>query len=165
MYQGISPLNIWGPLFKKIFSINNHIIRIKCGESVPDCMKKGKEELYPGDSNVVSFKVDLRFLHDDDEFEIDLATVECSKPDPDDEKDERDRGKLCRESKDSLDTIWDLLKDYECDIKTWSLQSFRHCGCCFHHSLYPKGILCCDSSLSLPLSQVWLILLMFLITF
>lgn len=115
-------LNIWGPLFKKIFSINNNIIRIKCGESVSDCMKKGKEELYPGDSNVVSFKVDLRFLHDDDEFEIDLATVECSKPNSDDEKNERDSGKLCRESKDSLDTIWDLLKDFECDVKTWSLQ-------------------------------------------
>ncbi|KAI8087407.1 hypothetical protein BDF21DRAFT_228480 [Thamnidium elegans] len=51
-----------------------------------------------------------------------LATVECSKPNSDDEKNERDSGKLCRESKDSLDTIWDLLKDFECDVKTWSLQ-------------------------------------------
>lgn len=52
-------LNIWGPLFKKIFSINNNLIRIKCGESVSENTQKGKEGLYPGDNNVVTFKVDL----------------------------------------------------------------------------------------------------------
>lgn len=61
-------------------------------------------------------------MHDDDELKIDLAMTECSKPDPNDGKSERDSGKLCRESKDSLDTIWDLLKDIKWDIKTWSLQ-------------------------------------------
>ncbi|EIE86982.1 hypothetical protein RO3G_11693 [Rhizopus delemar RA 99-880] len=85
-------------------------------------MKKGREELYPRDSNVVSFKVDLHFIYDDDEFEIDLATVECSKPKPNDEKNECDSGKLCQESKDSLDTIWDLLKYIQWGVKSWSLQ-------------------------------------------
>ncbi|KAG1056033.1 hypothetical protein G6F43_002033 [Rhizopus delemar] len=117
-----TPLNRAATVFRRIFSLNNNLIRIKCGESVSDSMKKGREELYPRDSNVVSFKVDLRFIYDDDEFEIDLATVECSKPKPNDEKNERDSGKLCQESKDSLDTIWDLLKYIQWGVKYWSLQ-------------------------------------------
>lgn len=51
-----------------------------------------------------------------------LATVEVSKPDPSEEKDEHDSSKLCRESKDSIDVIWDLQKDTTYDAKSWSIQ-------------------------------------------
>lgn len=75
------------------------------------------------------------------------AWFRFSKPKADDEKNERDSRRLCRESKDSLDTIWDLLKDIQWDVKSWSLQISGTVSIASTTHYTQNGILRCDFSL------------------
>lgn len=98
---------IWFKLFKKMFPPGNNIVRIKSGESIFDVSTSKKKELYPESKYVRGFKIDIRFVVDVGEKEVDLAAAEIAK-DESKYKTIMDQGKLVREGKDIVDNLVDI---------------------------------------------------------
>ncbi|KAI7892060.1 uncharacterized protein EV154DRAFT_394711, partial [Mucor mucedo] len=81
---------------------------------------KKKAQQYGSDKNIIGFKIDIRLIHDHEDLEIDLASIEISHPFPDDAKVCHDESKLLRESAISTETIHHLLRhDY---VYTWIIR-------------------------------------------
>lgn len=97
---------IWFKLFKKMFPPGNNM-RIKSGESIFDVSTSKKKELYPESKYVRGFKIDIRFVVDVGEKEVDLAAAEIAK-DESKYKTIMDQGKLVREGKDIVDNLVDI---------------------------------------------------------
>lgn len=89
---------IWLPLLKKLFQINNDLVRIKVDEMV-----------LSGSFCFIGFKVDVRILFDFKQEESDIVCGEACVSFPGQAKLEHDTLKLLREGKLVLDTLKNVL--------------------------------------------------------
>lgn len=113
---------IWVPVFKALFAINNNLIRIKTGETVPEDSTEGKATLYDDLDNIIGFKVDIRFIVDFKDFEFDLGAAEVCLPGAGNVKIVDDLAKLLREGKDNTDGIHNVLIGDDETPRSWILQ-------------------------------------------
>jgi hypothetical protein len=75
------------------------LIRLKCGETIPDDSTEEKSRLYVGEKHIVGFKTDIRFICGYDNSEFDIGALEVCLPDAEDDKVTNDEAKLLREGK------------------------------------------------------------------
>ncbi|KAG2201245.1 hypothetical protein INT47_006748 [Mucor saturninus] len=101
------------------FTERDYESTIWSGESVEETTKK-KAQQYGSDKNIIGFKVDIRLIHDHEDLEIDLVSIDISLPFPDDAKVCHDESKLLRESAISTETIHHLLNDDY--VYTWTIR-------------------------------------------
>ncbi|KAL9553412.1 hypothetical protein MBANPS3_003297 [Mucor bainieri] len=78
------------------------------GESTSDSSTINKKEMYTGKDNIIAFKIDIRFVVDHNGTEIDVASGEVAKHDGN-KKVIDDEGKLCREGKDIVDNLLNMV--------------------------------------------------------
>ncbi|CAO0795056.1 unnamed protein product [Mucor circinelloides] len=96
---------IWLPIFKKLFS--GTPIQLKIGETVNSESTEQKMLLFPGATNIIGFKTDMRFYYNVNENDIlDLASVEASLPKSGQAKLLDDHAKLLREGKCNTAAIY-----------------------------------------------------------
>ncbi|KAJ8662584.1 hypothetical protein O0I10_001545 [Lichtheimia ornata] len=116
---------VWLPLFRHLFHSGCNI-RIKTGETAFPFSTHCKQELYPGATNMVGFKVDVRFVVDLEKNEHDICSVEACCNGDKDSKVVSDEGKLNREMKDNLDNMIAMVETtspkQECQYTTWGVQ-------------------------------------------
>ncbi|CAO3663322.1 unnamed protein product [Rhizopus stolonifer] len=114
---------LWSSLFTKLFNIHGNIIRIKTSETVPDNTTISKMKLYKESDHVIGFKVDLRFILDLEDEEIDIGCGEGCLETASDAKLRADTGKLLREGKEMEMSVREiLLNDDDAKCKIWLLQ-------------------------------------------
>jgi hypothetical protein len=102
---------LWLPIFRKIFRINDEVIRIKVGETVLSVSTESKASIYSNSSNIIGFKVDMRFLLDFETEEFDLACAEACIPIVPEAKIQHDMSKLLREGKIMQTTALNVVQD------------------------------------------------------
>ncbi|KAI7899835.1 uncharacterized protein BX663DRAFT_519662 [Cokeromyces recurvatus] len=111
---------LWLPIFQKIFHINDEIIRIKVGETVLSESTESKASIYTSSSNIVGFKVDIRFLLDFETEEFDLACAEACIPVVPVAKIHHDMSKLLREGKIMQTAALNVIQNSS--IYSWVIQ-------------------------------------------
>lgn len=80
-----------------------------------------KAQLYPDESNIIGFKIDVRIILDIGDEESDLVAMEVAKDDHN-TKIIEDSSKLLRETKDDLNNLIEILSSgYNEQIFIWSL--------------------------------------------
>ncbi|CEG84664.1 hypothetical protein RMATCC62417_18433 [Rhizopus microsporus] len=65
---------IWLTLLKKLFHINNDLIKLKVGETVLSGSTYSKSDLCPNHDNIVGFKVDIHAIFD---FKLEEFDIVC----------------------------------------------------------------------------------------
>jgi hypothetical protein len=115
---------LWLPIFRNLFNINNSTVRIKTGETVLEGSSEAKAALYDDQSHVIGFKIDLRVLVDIGKEELDLVCGEGCLQSAEDNKIISDRSKLLREGKEIEMGISEILDSSDRDLKSqaWCLQ-------------------------------------------
>lgn len=112
---------IWLPLLKKLFHINNDLVRLKVGETVLSGSTYSKSDQYPNHDNIVGFKVDIRVIFDSKLEEFDIVCGEACIPLPGQDKLEHDITKLLREGKLMQTTLQNVIINPKESI-SWMLQ-------------------------------------------
>ncbi|KAG2212585.1 hypothetical protein INT47_000561 [Mucor saturninus] len=100
---------IWSPIFELLFPPNQYNLIVKTGETVSLMSQEHKQDTYSDSPNVVAFKIDIRVIFKKHGKEIDVVSGEVAKND-EDSKVITDEGKLCRETKDAVDSILTLVE-------------------------------------------------------
>ncbi|CAO3655131.1 unnamed protein product [Mucor hiemalis] len=78
---------LWLPIFRSLFNINNNTVGIKTNETVLQGSSEAKAALYADQTHVIGFKIDLRILLDMGQEEFDLVCGEgCLESAEDDKK-------------------------------------------------------------------------------
>ncbi|KAI9469680.1 MAG: hypothetical protein EXX96DRAFT_464587, partial [Benjaminiella poitrasii] len=90
---------IWLPLLKKLFHINNDLVRTKAGETVLSGSTYSKADLYQNHNSIIGFKVDIRVIFDFKQDNFDIVCGEACISLPGQNKLEHDKSKLLREGK------------------------------------------------------------------
>ncbi|KAK4512007.1 uncharacterized protein ATC70_013249 [Mucor velutinosus] len=112
---------IWSRFFNLLFP-SKEKIKIKTGETTSDYTAWNKSQLYTGSSNIVGFKIDIRFLVKHSNIDIDLCAAELARNDGD-EKIIDDEGKLNREAKDILDNLVTIIPQSKSTVSSgWTFQ-------------------------------------------
>ncbi|KAG1551416.1 hypothetical protein G6F51_001854 [Rhizopus arrhizus] len=112
---------IWLPLLKKLFHINNDLVRIKVRETVLSGSTYSKADLYPNYDIIVGFRVDIRVIFDFKQDEFDIACGESCISLPGQNKLEHDKSKLLREGKLMQTILQNVIMDPKESI-SWMLQ-------------------------------------------
>lgn len=112
---------IWLPLLKKLFHINNDLVRIKVGETVLSGSTYSKADLYPNYDIIVGFRVDIRVIFDSKQDEFDIVCGESCISLPGQNKFEHDKSKLLREGKLMQTILQNVIMDPKESI-FWMLQ-------------------------------------------
>ncbi|RCH98228.1 hypothetical protein CU097_006236 [Rhizopus azygosporus] len=84
----------WLPLLKKLFHINNDLVRLKAGKTVMSGSTYSKSDLYANHENIIGFKVDIRIIFDFKLEEFNIVCGEACIPIPGQDKLEHDMSKL-----------------------------------------------------------------------
>lgn len=128
---------LWLPIFRSLFNINNNTVRIKTGETVLQGSSEAKAALYADQTHVIGFKIDLRILLDIGQEEFDLVCGEGCLESAEDDKVTSDRSKLLREGKETEKGISEILDSSEEDIKSqaWCIQFIGKT--CHFFTIYP----------------------------
>jgi hypothetical protein len=115
---------LWLPIFRNLFNINNSTVRIKTGETVLEGSSEAKAALYDDQSHVIGFKIDFRILVDIGKEELDLVCGEGCLQSAEDNKAISDRSELLREGKEIEMGISEILDSSNGDLKSqaWCLQ-------------------------------------------
>jgi hypothetical protein len=120
--KGDFTFTIWMPLLRRLFNINSNIIGLKPNESVSDDSTNEKVYIYSDShTNLIGFKVDLRFLYDFEGKEFGICNVVCSKSHAGDEKIYGDHTKLIREGKTNTISLCNITEDLD-PVYTWIIQ-------------------------------------------
>ncbi|KAF7720694.1 hypothetical protein EC973_006480 [Apophysomyces ossiformis] len=98
---------VWSPILEAIFANTN--VRLQYGETVNEVSNQTKKETY-FDERAISFKIDIRFLFDENNEHYDVGAAEAAKNN-DRIKILNDLGKLLREGKDILDGLYHVILD------------------------------------------------------
>jgi hypothetical protein len=84
-------------------------LKIKTSETISVISQEQKEDAYGHLVNVKAFKIDVRIIFANSKIQIDIVSGEIAKNDQD-MKIITDEGKLCRETKDAVDSILSVSK-------------------------------------------------------
>jgi hypothetical protein len=112
--------NIWLPLLRKLFAINDNVVRLKSGKSALSHWTTEKQEIYLDQKSVVGYKIDIRCLFDFNGIEYDIASFDSCLPSSDQKKVVSDEAKLQREGKANLVNLQFALQDDE-KLHSWSV--------------------------------------------
>ncbi|KAI8338843.1 hypothetical protein BD560DRAFT_459591 [Blakeslea trispora] len=111
---------IWSYLFELLFPPKG-IVHVVTGESENAHSTESKREQYPQAKSTHGFRIDMRFVVEIEEEEIDVAVGECAKKN-DDSKAIRDNAKLLRECKDTVDGLINHLKNTNDEAMSYMIQ-------------------------------------------